>query len=138
MGAFVLSLGCVSISEKISAWGICGLVAGLFFLIGGSMAAPCCYCFDEESITFYYLFLPKERYLWKNIRKINALKDGCSRSSISYAIFDIIFSHIFEITGKVEGKQLFYMQGKISRSMKTKRLLEKYWKRNIIGIKSKQ
>lgn len=134
MGALILIIGYIAIGEEISAWSVCVCVVGLIFLIGGSIAAPCCYGFDSEGVTFYYVFLPKERYLWKNIRNIKASKDGHSRS----VIIDMVFSYVFEINGKVQGKHRFYMQGLMSRSFKTKRLLCKYWNKKISGMKLKK
>ena len=134
LGVISLAVGFVVTGEEISAFGIGCIIVGLVFLTGGSIMAPCCYCFDSDGVTCYYVFLPKERYLWKNIRNICVKRDGYSESEI----LEMIFSYVFEIKGKAEGKQHFYMQGQISRSFRTKRLIEKYWHKGISGLKSKK
>ena len=127
IGAFILSLGCYIIIEKINAWsaGIC--IVGLLFLVGGMIKEPLCYGFDEEGITLYFVLYPKEIYLWKNIRRIKNKKDY----SGSKPILGMIFSNVYEISGKVEGKKRFFECGVVSKSLRTKKLLEKYWHKKI-------
>lgn len=127
LGILTLTLGYVAISEEVSLWSIFFFILGLLFVIGGPIKEPLFYSFDTECITLHYLFVPKECYLWKNIRKIKKARDGYSRS----AIVDFIFSRVYEINGKVEGKQRFYMNGIIVISFRTKRLLDKYWEKEI-------
>lgn len=90
------------------------------------IAVPCCYIFDNDGVTFYYIFLPKERYLWNNIRSITVESDGSSKH------FPFL-SNVFQIVGYVEGKEYFYMEGKIRKSFRTKRLLETHWDGTITG-----
>lgn len=127
LGILTLTLGYVAISEEVSLWSIFFCILGLLFVIGGPIKEPLFYSFDTDGITLHYLYVPKEYYLWKNIRKIKKSRDGYSRS----AIIDFIFSRVYEINGKVEGKQRFYMNGIIVISFRTKRLLDKYWEKEI-------
>ena len=127
LGILTLTLGYVALSEEVSLWSIFFCILGLLFVIGGPIKEPLFYSFDTDGITLHYLFVPKECYLWKNIRKIKKARDGYSRS----AIIDFIFSRVYEINGKVEGKQRFYMNGIIIISFRTKRLLDKYWEIEI-------
>lgn len=89
------------------------------------IATPCCYIFDTNGVTLYYVFLPKERYLWNNIRSITVESDD--HHHIPF------LSNVFRIVGCVEGKQHCYMEGKIRKSFRTKRLLETYWDGTITG-----
>ena len=45
-------------------------LAALLFLIIPSIFTPYCYLFDSEGVSLCYVFLPVERYLWKNIYSI--------------------------------------------------------------------
>lgn len=87
-------------------------------------AVPCFYTFDSEGVTIHHVFFPKERYLWENIHRIDSKTDN---TSTSHLFFDLIFSGVFEIKGKVEGRKRFYMQGQISKSIRAKKLIQKYW-----------
>lgn len=127
IGCLILSLGVYLLIDNISASRAGIFLLGLILLIGGMMKEPLCYGFDEEGLTLYFVFLPKESYLWKNIRRIKNTKSYSARTPI----LNMIFSNIYEINGKVDGKQYFYMQGEVSRSMRTKKLFEKYWNKKI-------
>lgn len=126
-GAFVLSLGCYVIIDKVNAGSVGICVVGLLLLVGGMIKEPLCYGFDEEGLTLYFVLYPKEIYLWKNIRKIKNTKD-CSGST---PILSMIFSNVYEISGKIEGKKRFFECGAVSKSFRTKKLLEKYWHKKI-------
>lgn len=127
LGVFVLSLGCYIIIDKVNAGSIGICLIGLFLLIGGMIKEPLCYGFDENGITLYFVLYPKEIYLWKNIRKIKNTK-GYSGSK---PILSMIFSNVYEISGKPEGKKHFFECGTISKSFRIKKLLEKYWHKKI-------
>ncbi len=85
------------------------------------VSMPAFYRFDAEGLTMWYLFLPNERYLWKNICAIEVMYP--SRG----------FSH-FKLYAEPEGKQRFYMQGEVMKSRRAKRLLEEYWDGKIEGF----
>ena len=127
MGIFILSLGMYLIIDNITILRVGVLLSGVFFLVGGMIKEPFCYGFDEESVTLYFVFLPNEIYLWKNIRRIKNTKSYSARTPI----LDMIFSNVYEIIGKVEGKQYFYMQGEVSCSLRTKKLFSNYWNKKI-------
>lgn len=128
MGGLILSLGIYLVIDNITALRAVVLFTGLFFLVGGMIKEPFCYGFNEDGITLYFSFFPNEKYLWKNIRTI--IKT-CESFSVSLPILSSIFSNVYEICGKVEGKQRFYMNGVVSRSNRTKKLFEKYWHKKI-------
>jgi len=89
---------------------------------------PFFYLFDTDGVTLCYIFLPNERYLWKNIYGIEVRSVGSSDVSI----FDIIF-RIYKIDGYVEGKNRFYMIGEVAKSTRTKKLIGKYWDGQVEG-----
>lgn len=81
----------------------------------------------------YYVFLPNERYLWRNIRAIEVSDDGTNSSQSPW--FDLLFGKVFAISGHVEGELHFYMNGHIRKSWRTKRLLEEYWSEPSNSVK---
>ncbi len=135
MGVFSIIAGCIMIwgddAQPEIGIGIALLAFGFAFVGLPSVFMPFIYVFDEQGVSICFIFLPRERYLWKNIHQIEATDDsfGSSRS----AIFDLLFSRVFQINGNVEGKLRFYMNGIIRRSLRTKFLLEKYWDGEITG-----
>ena len=128
--AFILWLSIECFVEGDLAWGIgCGIVALITFIIP-AIFTPYCYAFDKEGVSLCYIFLPVERYLWKDIRSIEATIDYfCSKANI----FEFFYAFVFSIEGKNVGKTRFYMQGHIRKSFRTKRLLTKYWDGTITG-----
>jgi hypothetical protein len=81
---------------------------------------PVTYRFDPIGVTFCYLLLPNERYLWERIRSIEVDYDHRGPTS-------------FKLEGGLEGKDHFYTDGKITKTWRTKYLLEIYWKGTITG-----
>ena len=110
--------------------GIVMLVIAAHFILVPTILMPALYMFDEKGVTICFLFFPNERYLWENIAAIEATDDS---SSSQHPILDFLFSGVFEISGAVDGKERFYMQGHIRRSRRTRHLLEKYWDGKITG-----
>lgn len=117
---FLIETGMLFISEGDTDG---GLIGAILLLIPALLlvSMPAFYLFDAEGLTLWYLFLPNERYLWKNICAIKVMYP--SRG----------FSH-FKIYADPEGKQRFYMQGEVMKSHRAKRLLEKYWDGKIEGF----
>lgn len=107
-----------------------GVGLGLFavFAIAAPIVAmPWYYVFDPESVSIKYIFFPQERYLWKNICYVSVVDAVASGSEHSLFLYD------FKLEGNVEGKLRRYMDGRISKSWRTKRLIEKYWDGTIEG-----
>ncbi|MBR4013019.1 MAG: hypothetical protein IKJ00_01865 [Clostridia bacterium] len=98
------------------------------FIVAPSILMPYYYSFDDKYVTLHFLFLPSERYLWKNIYDIQVDYDF-SRS----ALLDFLVGAKFVISGTPEGKERFYMKGEICKSRRTKRFLEEYWDGTITG-----
>lgn len=131
-GALLLLGAYAMLSGDEMGWGIGMGIAGLLFLVPPAILMPYGYLFDSEGVSIRYLLLPQERYLWKNIYAIE-VSDDAFVSSPKTAIYDLLFSGVFSVSGPVEGEARFYMQGHIRKSRRTKRLLERYWDGTITG-----
>ncbi len=121
------SIACLTDSEILGT-----VIFGILALgcIAVTVLTPAFYLFDAQGVSLYYLFLPRERYLWKDIRAITVEdKTISSRPDL----LDFIYCSVFELDGMPVGKQRFYMKGHIRKSFRTKRLLEKYWDGTITG-----
>lgn len=117
--------------ENDTAWGCgFGILAFLLFVLP-AIFTPYCYAFDSEGVSLCYVFLPTERYLWKDIHAIEVedKTSGTTRASI----FEFFYAYVFAIQGANVGKHRFYMNGHIRKSFRTKYLLEKYWDGTITG-----
>lgn len=121
----------VSISEADKGFSIGFSIATIAFIVFPVLFMPCCYLFDAEGVTLKYVFFTNERYLWKNIHKITVEYDGPNTTKGGF--FTLFYSHVFQIKGKNENENKFYMEGKIRKSFRTKYLLEKYWDGTITG-----
>ncbi len=112
------------------SWGF-GLV-GLILIVLPAIFTPYCYAFDSEGVSLCYVFLPVERYLWKDIHAIE-VEDIKLGTASRVTIFDSFYASVFSIKGTNVGESRFYMNGHIRKSFRTKRLLEKYWDGTITG-----
>ena len=112
------------------SWGF-GLV-GLILIVLPAIFTPYCYAFDSEGVSLCYVFLPVERYLWKDIHAIE-VEDIKLGIASRVTIFDFFYASVFSIKGTNVGESRFYMNGHIRKSFRTKRLLEKYWDGTITG-----
>lgn len=107
-----------------------GLGFGIFaalLIVAPMVGMPWCYCFDPKGVSLKYIFLSEERYLWKNIHSVcvvQAISDNGRKS---------LFMRDLQISGNVEGKQRRYMDGRLCKNRRTKRLIEKYWDGTIEG-----
>ena len=87
------------------------------------LISPIYYVFSEESITITYLFGQKEEIKWNSIRSITLYGSWISRGGATPHY------HIAYPTNK---KRAFFINGDISKTRKTKRLIKKYYKNNIV------
>ena len=130
VACFFAAMSFSMILEKDVSWAIgCGAVA-LVFLACALLFTPYGYAFDREGVSLCYVFLPNERYLWKDIHAIDV---DWVKITAKTTILDFFYASVFRITGNSVGVQRFYMQGHIRKSFRTKRLLEKYWDGTITG-----
>ena len=95
-------------------------VLGMLFTLVPVILFPFLYIFDDKGVTLFFLLLHKEHYLWSNITKIY-ITSFTTRS----------FTDVFQLCGMCENKKRFYMQGQITKTLRTKHLLEKYWNGKI-------
>lgn len=123
-----LSVDCFLTNEIGFAIFFCLLA--LLFLIVPSFLTPVFYAFDSDGVSLHYAFYPTERYLWKDIYAIEVEHryDGGTAS-----ILALFYFVVFTIRGKNVGPCRAYMNGHIRKSIRTKRLLEKYWDGTITG-----
>lgn len=112
-------------------WSIVAALCALLFIIIPAIFTPYCYAFDSEGVSLCYVFLPVERYLWKDIYAIEVDDISTWRSRAS--IFDLLYAFVFSIRGTNVGETRFYMKGNIRKTFRTKHLLEKYWDGKITG-----
>lgn len=85
---------------------------------------PYQYRYDSQGVSICYFFLKKEQYRWKNIRRIY-IDDFTTRTSF--------FMRVYRIEGSAEGKDRFYMDSTIAKTLRAKWLIEKYWHGKIEG-----
>ncbi len=116
--------------EEQIGFGIGLMVAAFLVVFIPPFFTPYCYAFDPEGVSFLYVFVPTERYLWKDIRAVEV--DDYSFGT--YDLWDFFFSEVFHLKGKNLGEKRFYMKGNMRKSFRTKRLLEQYWDGEIEGL----
>lgn len=119
------------LTKEIS-WAIGFGIVALLLIVLTAIFTPYCYVFDSQGVSLCYIFLPIERYLWKDIRAIE-VEDTSIGTASQVSIFDFFYAYVFSIKGTNVGKCRFYMNGHIRKSFRTKRLLEKYWDGTISG-----
>lgn len=123
MGISVLCDG-----EIVGGIGFCAV--GALVAVSAAIFTPICYVFDSDGVSLCYVFLPTERYLWKDIHTVTVESIG---SGTKATIFDFFYEWVFHLEGKTVGKSRFYMSGNIRKSFRTKYLLQKYWDGTITG-----
>lgn len=119
-------------SDGENAWGFGFGIAALLLIAIPAIFTPYCYAFDSDGVSLCYVFLPVERYLWKDIHAIE-VEDTSVGTGTRANIFEFFYAYVFSIEGKNVGKSRFYMNGHIRKSFRTKYLLEKYWDGTITG-----
>lgn len=128
-GLFFIRLSIEFFRDDETAWAIGTGIAAVHFIIIPAIFTPFCYSFDSEGVSLCYVFLPTERYLWKDIYAIEVTNISTGKVSM----FDFFYASVFSIKGKNAGKRMFYMEGNIRKSFRTKKLLERYWDGTITG-----
>lgn len=126
-GLLLTALSYGAFREKEIGIGVGFGIFAALLIVAPVVLMPWCYRFDPEGVSICYLFLSQERYLWKNVRCV------CVVQAISDNGRQFLFLRDLQIQGNVEGKSRFYMDGRISKTRRTKRLIEKYWDGTIEG-----
>ena len=92
---------------------------------------PCCYIFDGEGVSFCYILIPNERFLWKDVYAIEV--EDISPSYTYSLTLDFFYASVFCLKGSNLIKRRFFDNVHIRKSFRTKKLLEKYWDGTITG-----
>ena len=130
IGALFL-IGAVPLALENATLGCILGIISLGFIVFPAVFMPFYYHFDTQGVTFFYIFLPNERYLWSKVSLVTTnTENGLTH--------DLLFSGYFHIDAPTEEKHLPYMEGKIRKSPRAKRLLEKYWQGKIYGDPAKE
>lgn len=100
-----------------------GIVSLLFALLGcfGFAVSPIYFAFDTEKVVIRYLFGLKENIPWRYINSVHAVG--------SWGRYDRLpFYQIFYFTTE---KRYFFMRGEIAGTSRTKKLMKKYYRKEI-------
>ena len=134
----VLGVLCACISVELFScdeiiWGVILAVAACLLIFLPLMFTPCCYIFDSEGVSFCYILIPNERFLWNDIYTIE-VEDISPPYTHMYSItLDFFYASVFCLKGSDSIKRRFFENVHIRKSFRTKKLLEKYWDGTITG-----
>lgn len=134
----VLGVLCACISVELFScdgiiWGIILAVAACLLIFLPMIFTPCCYIFDSEGVSFCYILIPNERFLWNDIYAIE-VEDISPPYTHMYSItLDFFYASVFCLKGNDSIKRRFFENVHIRKSFRTKKLLEKYWDGTITG-----
>ena len=129
----VLSI-CISVelfSCDITIWGVILAVVACILIFLPMIFTPCCYIFDSEGVSFCYILIPNERFLWKDVYAIEV--EDISPSYTYSLTLDFFYASVFCLKGSNLIKRRFFDNVHIRKSFRTKKLLEKYWDGTITG-----
>ncbi len=93
-------------------------ILGLALTVLPGIFMPCKFVFSSEGVTFKYLFLKNEKYLWENVSEI-------------HVFYGRIIHNYYEIREKCTAGRKHLNPPYIPKSGKTKKLIEEYYKGNI-------
>ena len=115
-----IAISCINENEieMVVGFLIAALLPIFVFLI-----SPVYYIFSEESVTITYLFGQKEEIKWNSIRSITLYGSWISRGGGNPRYHIVYPTNI---------KRAFFINGDISKTRKTKRLIKKYYRKDII------
>ncbi len=116
----LLSISGVNAQEMGLAAGfaVASLLPLFVFLI-----SPMYYIFSEESIVIRYLWGQKEEINWISVRNITLFGSWISRGGAT--------PH-YHFAYPSKKKRVFFIRGDVSKTRKTKKLIKKYYKKNIV------
>ena len=114
-------------------WGVILAVVACLLIFLPMIFTPCCYIFDNEGVSFCYILIPNERFLWNDIYAIE-VEDISPPYTHMYSItLDFLYASVFCLKGSDSIKRRFFENVHIRKSFRTKKLLEKYWDGTITG-----
>ena len=134
----VLGVLCACISVELFScdeiiWGVILAVAACLLILLPLIFTPCCYIFDSEGVSFCYILISNERFLWKDIYAIEVEDINPPYSHMHSIILDFFYASVFCLKGSDSIKRRFFENVHIRKSFRTKKLLEKYWDGTITG-----
>ena len=102
-----------------------GILFGVFglLLLLISLISPMYFVFSDEGVEIVYHFRQKEYIKWSDIRSIT-VRGGYFTKGDGLPCYDIAYP--------VKEKRPFFVVGEIQKTRKTKKLIEKYYKKKII------
>ena len=119
----LLSYSCFA--ERDLGLGIGIGVFALFIIAVTLCIMPYQYRYEKQGVTICYLFLKNQYFRWKNVQRISI--EDFSNST------HLFFWRVYQIHGRSEETPLPFQDGTISKTLRAKRLIEKYWKGTVEG-----
>ena len=98
---------------------LCYVFAALFILT--ILISPLRFIFTGESVTIVYCLGVKERILWSEVREIYS--EGSVFGGGGLPRYNVVYP--------CENKRLFFVNGEITKTKRTGRLLKKFWGKEI-------
>ena len=114
-------------------WGVILAVVACLLIFLPMIFTPCCYIFDNEGVSFCYILIPDERFLWEDVYAIEVEDINPPYSHMHSIALDFFYASVFCLKGSDSIKRRFFENVHIRKSFRTKKLLEKYWDGTITG-----
>lgn len=99
-----------------------GIILAVGFIVV-LLISPTHYIFSEENVVICHPFKRKETIYWESIRSIKIYRGWFYRVGIGYDHYKVYYHH---------KKERLFFNGEICRSKKTRTLLQKYCKGNVL------
>ena len=121
----VLGVLCACISVELFScdeiiWGVILAVAACLLILLPLIFTPCCYIFDSEGVSFCYILISNERFLWKDIYAIEVEDINPPYSHMHSIILDFFYASVFCLKGNDSIKRRFFEIVHIRKSFRTK------------------
>lgn len=115
---------CIFISCAMEKEIVLCIISAIFalFHIFVFVISPLYFVFSDECVEIIYNFGQRERIMWNSIRDIYLMGNWFGRTGGSPR---------YVIAYPRKGKKLFFINGEIPKTRKTKKLIEKYYKKKI-------
>jgi hypothetical protein len=123
-GNVVAAISVALLIERDGA-GWIGLILALILLSVAIFITPVLYLFDKDGVNCVYFVFSNERYLWNQISSISLEMDSGRYNG-----------RFYQIKGRPQGERKKHMNGEIRKTIRTKRLLHRYYNGTIEGESS--
>ncbi len=123
MFVLLVFLGLTVVTAREQEWGL-ALGFGVFSLVAlfGIVISPLYVVFTQSAVTIVYLLGTREQILWKDVKKIYSQGSWFSRGA----------PPAYKLVYASREKLPFLMEGEIPKTIRTRALLKKFWKREIL------